>query len=81
MQLLVLAEDFLDDHVERPGVRSLCVPDQAAQALEILRGIAQAVDVIEPQALQLAFGDQLLAPADGWRRRCRHPRPAIPPAY
>ena len=29
------------------------------QALEILRGIAQAVDMVEPQALQLAFGDQL----------------------
>ena len=32
--------------------------DQPAQALEILNGIAQAVDMIEPQPLQLAFRDQ-----------------------
>ena len=57
-QRFVLAEDFLDHHVERPGGVSLGVADQAAQPLEILRGIAQAVDVIEPQALQLAFRDQ-----------------------
>ena len=60
MQFFVLAEDFLDHHVERFCVVSLRVPDQAAQALEILRGIAQAVDVVEPQALQPAFRDQLL---------------------
>ncbi len=55
----MFAENFFDHHVERLGVLSLCVPDQAAQALKILRGIAQAVDMIEPQALQLAFRDQL----------------------
>src|SRR5216684_7473328 len=55
----MLAEDLFDHHIERFGVLSLGVPDQAAQALKILRGIAQAVDVIEPQALQLAFRDQL----------------------
>ena len=54
-QLFVLAENFLDHHVERSGVAALRVADQAAQALEILRGIAQAVDVIEPQALQLVL--------------------------
>ena len=51
MQLFMLAEDFLDHHVERLCGSSLRIPDQAAQALEILRGIAQAVDVVEPQAL------------------------------
>ena len=57
-QLFVLAENFLDHHVERLGSVALRVADQAAQALEILRGIAQAVDVIEPQALQLSVRDQ-----------------------
>ena len=54
----MLAENFLDHHVKRPGGFALGVPDQAAQALEILRGIAQAIDMIEPQALQPVFGDQ-----------------------
>jgi hypothetical protein len=34
------------------------VADQPAQPRQILRGVAQAVDVIEPQALQPALGDQ-----------------------
>src|SRR5260370_2410393 len=55
----MFAETLLDHHVERLGVIGLYVPDQAAQPLKILRGIAQAVDMIEPQALQLAFRDQL----------------------
>ena len=37
---------------------SLGITDQAAQALKILGGIAQAIDMIEPQALQPAFRDQ-----------------------
>ena len=57
-QLFVLAQDLFDHHVERFCAAALRVPDQAAQALEILRGIAQAVDVIKPQALQLPVGDQ-----------------------
>ena len=47
----MLAEDFFDHDVKRVFLIALRIPDQAAQALEILRGIAQAVDVIEPQAL------------------------------
>ena len=54
----MLAEDFLDHHIERLCGRSLRLPDQAAQTLEILRGIAQAVDVVEPQSLQPVFRDQ-----------------------
>ena len=34
------------------------VADQSAQALEVLDGVAQAIDVVEPQPLQLAFRDQ-----------------------
>ena len=59
-QFFVFAEDFLDHHVERLAALALGVPDQAAQALEILRGIAQAVDVVEPQALHPVFRDQRL---------------------
>ena len=51
-QRLALAEDFLDHDVERLRRVALRLADQAAQPLEILRGIAQAVDVVEPQALQ-----------------------------
>ena len=40
MQLFVLAEDFLDHHIEWPAGIALRVTDQATQALEILRGIA-----------------------------------------
>ena len=47
----MLAEDFFDHNVKRLCLIALRIPDQAAQPLEILRGIAQAVDVIEPQAL------------------------------
>jgi len=57
VQPFVLAEDLFDHHVERSRRAALRVSDQAAQALEILHGIAQTVDVIEPQALQLALGD------------------------
>ena len=57
-QLFVFAENLLDHHVERLGAVPLRPADQAAQALKILRGVAQAVDVVEPQALQLSFGDQ-----------------------
>ncbi len=59
MQPFMFAEDFFDHHIERPGGLALGIADQAAQALKILRGIAQAVDMIEPQPLQLAFRDQL----------------------
>ncbi len=60
MQAFVFAENFFDHHVERLCRRRLRIPDQAAQPLKILCGIAQAVDVIEPQALELAFRDQPL---------------------
>src|ERR1700730_707484 len=60
MQLFMFAENLFDHHIERLGVLSLCIPDQAAQALKILRGIAQTIDVIEPQALHLAFRDEFL---------------------
>ena len=59
-QRLVLAENLFDHDVERRGVLAARVADQSAQALEILRRVAQAVDVVEPQALQLALGDQPL---------------------
>src|ERR1700726_4393277 len=58
MQRFVFAENLFDHHIKRPDFRSLRIPDQAAQALEILRGWAQAVDVREPQALQGPFRDQ-----------------------
>jgi hypothetical protein len=65
----VFAENLFDHQVERFGMLSLCIPDQAAQALKILRGIAQAIDVVEPQALQPAFRDQLFYQAmDGVER-------------
>ena len=57
-QLFVLAENFLDHHIEGPAAAAMRVADQPAQALEILDGIAQAVDVVEPQPLQLALRDQ-----------------------
>ena len=60
VQLLAFAKDLFDDDVERLGIVALRLADQAAQALEILRGIAQAVDMVEPQSLQLAIGDQPL---------------------
>src|SRR5262249_19887232 len=58
-QALVLAKDLFDHGVERlcPALR---LADEAAQSLAILRGIAQAVDMVETQALQLAVGDELL---------------------
>ena len=68
-QLFAFAEDFLDHDVERLAVAALRLADQAAQALEILRGIAQAVDVVEPQPLQSSFRDQSLdQPMDGLER-------------
>ena len=60
VQLFLLAKDFFDHHIEGTGVLSPRVADQAAQALKILRGVAQAVDVVEPQSLQLSVRDQLL---------------------
>lgn len=60
MQFLGFAENLLDHGVEWLGAGALRVAGEAAQPLEILRGIPQAVDVVEPQSLQLAVGDQLL---------------------
>ena len=57
-QFFLFAENFLDHHVERRGAVALRLADQPAKALEVLDGIAQAVDVVEPQPLQLAFRDQ-----------------------
>ena len=69
VQLLVLAQNFLDHQVERSGILSPRVADQPAEPDEILRGVAQAIDVIEPQPLQLAFFDQSLDhPMDGRER-------------
>ena len=68
-QLFLFSENLFDHHVERFGILSLCIPDQAAQALKILRRIAQTIDVIEPQAVQPAFRDQLFHQAmDGVER-------------
>ena len=69
MQLLVLAEDFFDHHIERLTGVAMRLADQPPQSLEILRGIAQAVDVIEPQPLQPVFRDQALhQPVNGVER-------------
>src|SRR5438445_654989 len=57
-QLLVLTENLFDHDVERFAARALGVTDQTPQPLKILCGVAQAVDVIEPQALQFSLGDQ-----------------------
>ena len=58
-QGFVLAENLLHHDIERPAGFAPRVTDQAAQALKILGGIAQAVDVVEPQALKLSLRDQL----------------------
>ncbi|MHC2176207.1 hypothetical protein ACVIQW_005594 [Bradyrhizobium diazoefficiens] len=58
-QVLVLAQDLFDHGVERLGV-ALRVAHQPAQPLAVLGGIAQAVDVIEPDAVQPAVGHELL---------------------
>ena len=57
-QLFVFAENFLDHHIEGLAAAAMRVADQPAQALKILDGIAQAIDVVEPQPLQLSFRDQ-----------------------
>ena len=59
-QPFVFTEDLFDHRVERARMASLGVADQPAQALKILRGVAQAVDVVEPQALQLVLRYQFL---------------------
>ena len=59
-QPFVCPENFFDHHVKWSDFPSLRSSDEALQALKILCGITQAVDVIEPQALQFAFFDQLL---------------------
>ena len=59
-QCLVLAEDFLDPQWEGLACRALRLEDQPAQPHEVLRGILQPVDVIEPQALDLVLGDETL---------------------
>jgi hypothetical protein len=58
VQLLALAEDLFDYRVEGLAGVALCVADQPLQPPEILRRVAQAVDVIEAQTLQPAAGDQ-----------------------
>ena len=54
----VLAEDFLDQQQERARGAALRVADQPAQLLQVTDRIEQAVDVIDPQALDLVLGDQ-----------------------
>ena len=49
------AQNLFDDRVERSRPVALRIADQPAQALKILRGIAQAVDVVEPKSLQSVF--------------------------
>src|SRR5690242_18913737 len=58
--MLTLAEDLLDHDIEGRSPAALRLPDEAAQSLEILRGIAQAIDMIKPKPLQLVVRDQLL---------------------
>src|ERR1700682_2578922 len=68
-QLFMLAENLLDHHVEGFWRAALCLADQAAQALKVLRGIAQAVDMVETQALELSLRDQCFDEAmDGVER-------------
>ena len=57
----MLAKDLFDHNVEWLLFAASGVADQAAKALEVLHGIAQAVDVVQSQALQPALGDQLLS--------------------
>src|SRR6185295_5587924 len=54
----VFAENFLDHHVEGLVAATMRVADQPAQALEILYGIAQAIDMVEPQPVQLSLRNQ-----------------------
>src|SRR6185437_5692701 len=55
---LAFAEDLFDHQIKWFLGISPRVPYQPPQPLKILRGIAQAIDVIEPQPLKLAFGNQ-----------------------
>src|SRR5258708_9389868 len=57
-ELFAFAENFLDHHIKGLLIASLSVTNQAAQTLEILRGVAQAVDMVEPQPMQSSFRDQ-----------------------
>ena len=53
---LAIGEDLLDHDIEWVAMPLLA--DELAQAAGVLRGIAQAVDVVEAQALQFAGLDQ-----------------------
>ena len=81
VEALAFAEDLLDHDIERLWRVALRLADQPPQALEILRGIAQAVDMVEPQSLQHVLGDQSPhQPMRGLEGR-RLPRRAGQPAY
>jgi len=55
----VWSENFFDHHVNWLRFRSLRLQQQPPQPLKILCGVAQPIDMIEPQSLQLVFLDQL----------------------
>ena len=57
---LAVGEDLLDDDVEgrRQAVLAPQLAHELLQAPGILRGVAQAVDMVEPQALQRVGRDQ-----------------------
>src|SRR5215213_6787461 len=54
----MLAENFFDHDVEGLASAAKAIADQPAQPLEILNGIAQAIDVVEPQPVKLSFRNQ-----------------------
>ncbi len=53
-----LAENLFDQHDKRAREGALRAADELPQPLQVLRRIVQAVDVIDPQALDLVLGDQ-----------------------
>ena len=57
-QPLPVGEDLFDHHVEFAAAGGLAHLDQSLQPAEILMRVAQAVDVVEPQALQPPLRDQ-----------------------
>jgi hypothetical protein len=69
-QGFIIAEDFFDNEVKRRGLVASRGPYQATQPLAILRGVPQAVDMIEPQPVEPVFRDH---PGDQPVRRRKGP--------
>ena len=66
-QLFASTKNLFDHDVEWFGLRSLRLQQQSPQPLKVLCGIAQPIDMIEPQSFQFALRDQLSdQPMDGF---------------